>query len=126
MNSVIGKCPICQDDLTITQLHCRSCDTTIQGHFTLGKLYQLAPEQLDFVEIFIRCEGKINRVEQELSMSYPAVRARLTEVINAMGYEVGETETNPVSKEPRREILAELSSGKLSVEEAMQLLRGDG
>ncbi len=126
MNPVIGKCPICQDDLTVTRLHCRSCDTTLEGHFTLGRLYQLTPEQLEFVEIFIRCEGKINRVEQELGMSYPAVRARLTEVINAMGYEVGEPDSKPVSEGTRREILAELNSGNLSAEEALQLLRGNG
>ncbi len=126
MNPVIGKCPICQDDLIITRLHCRNCDTTLEGHFTLGRLYQLAPEQLEFVELFVRCEGKINRVEQELGMSYPAVRARLTEVINAMGYEVGEAENKPVSEGTRREILAELNSGNLSAEEALQLLRGNG
>ncbi len=126
MNPVIGKCPICQDDLTVTRLHCRNCDTTLDGHFTLGRLYQLSPEQLEFVEIFIRCEGKINRVEQELGMSYPAVRARLTEVINAMGYEVGEPDNKPVSEETRRDILAELNSGNLSAEEALQLLRGNG
>jgi len=124
MNPVIGQCPICQDTLTVTRLHCRTCDTTIEGHFTLGRLYELSAEQLNFVEIFIRCEGKINRVEQELGMSYPAVRARLTEVIEAMGYEVGEPERAPVSEETRREILAELSAGTISADEALQILRG--
>ena len=28
----------------------------------------LSPEQLEFVEVFIRCEGKIKRVEQELQV----------------------------------------------------------
>lgn len=126
MNAVIGKCPICQEELTVTRLHCRSCDTTLEGQFALSKLYQLTPEQLEFVELFVRCEGKINRVEQELRMSYPAVRARLSEVINALGYAVGEPEIKPISPETRREILAELSAGNLSVEEAMQLLRGNG
>jgi hypothetical protein len=58
MYPVLGQCPICQDDLVVTQLHCRNCDTTLQGHFELGRLFQLTPEQLSFVEIFIRCEGK--------------------------------------------------------------------
>jgi hypothetical protein len=125
MNPVIGLCPICQDNLTVTRLHCRHCDTSLEGHFTLGRLYQLSPEQLQFVEIFIRCEGKINRVEQEIGMSYPAVRARLTEVIRALGYEVGETEKSGISEESRREILAQVAAGKISSEEAVQLLRGD-
>jgi hypothetical protein len=124
MNPVIGQCPICHDTLSVTRLHCRTCDTTIEGHFTLGRLYQLSAEHLNFVEIFIRCEGKINRVEQELGMSYPAVRARLTEVIEAMGYEVGEPERTPISSDTRKAVLAELSTGAISPDEALQLLRG--
>jgi hypothetical protein len=124
MNPVIGQCPICHDTLHVTRLHCRNCDTALEGHFTLGRLYQLSPEQLSFVETFVRCEGKINRVEQEIGMSYPAVRARLTEVIQAMGYEVGEPEPAPVSENTRREVLAELSAGHISADEALQILRG--
>ena len=125
MNPVIGQCPICHETLHVTRLHCRNCDTAVEGHFALGRLYQLSSQQLDFVETFIRCEGKINRVEQEIGLSYPAVRARLTEVIQAMGYEVGVPDTEPVSPETRREVLAELSAGKISADEALQILRGD-
>ncbi|RMG96563.1 MAG: DUF2089 domain-containing protein [Chloroflexi bacterium] len=125
MNPVIGQCPVCHDTLHVTRLHCRNCDTTLEGHFALGRLYQLTPEQLQFVETFIRCEGKITRVEQELGMSYPAVRARLTDVIRALGYEVGEPEMEPVSEEVRQQILAELSAGKITAEEALKLLRGE-
>jgi hypothetical protein len=124
MNPVIGQCPICRDTLHVTRLHCRTCDTSLEGHFSLGRLYQLTPEQLSFVEIFVRCEGKINRVEQEIGLSYPAVRSRLTEVIEAMGYEVGAPEPEAISDETRREVLAEISTGKLSAEEALQILRG--
>ncbi|MCB8927040.1 MAG: DUF2089 domain-containing protein [Ardenticatenaceae bacterium] len=125
MNSVIGQCPICNDTLHVTRLHCRNCDTSIEGHFSLGRLYQLSPEQLSFIETFIKCEGKINRVEQEMGMSYPAVRSRLTEVIEAMGYEVGPAEPE-VSEETRQAVLGDLSSGKLSAEEALAILRGEG
>lgn len=128
MNPVIGQCPICGSNLHVTRLNCRNCDTTIDGHFTLGRLYQLSAEQLDFVEVFLKCEGKINRVEQEIGLSYPAVRARLTDVIRALGYEVGDGGSSPrqVPDEVRRDILNELQSGKLSAEEALQMLRGEG
>jgi hypothetical protein len=125
MRPVIGQCPICQGTLHVTRLHCRECDTAIEGHFALGRLYQLSPEQLEFAETFIRCEGKITRVEQEIGMSYPAVRARLTDVIRALGYEVGESSPKGVSEETRRDILAELQAGNLTAEEALQLLRGE-
>ncbi|MGB3713552.1 MAG: DUF2089 domain-containing protein [Candidatus Promineifilaceae bacterium] len=123
MNPVIGKCPICGEKLEVTRLQCRNCDTEVGGHFALGRLYHLGPEQLAFVEIFIRCEGKINRVEQEMGLSYPAVRARLNEVIRALGYEVGEAGKEPISEEERKEILAQVSSGDISAEEAIELLR---
>lgn len=127
MNPVIGQCPICGNNLHVTRLNCRNCDTTIDGHFTLGRLYQLSPEQLDFVEVFLRCEGKINRVEQEIGLSYPAVRARLTDVIRALGYEVGDSSSAPrsIPEEVRRDILNELQGGNLTAEEALQMLRGD-
>ncbi|HNS39279.1 MAG: DUF2089 domain-containing protein [Anaerolineae bacterium] len=126
MNPVIGQCPICGGNLHVTRLNCRNCDTTIEGHFTLGRLYQLSPEQLDFVEIFLRCEGKINRVEQEIGLSYPAVRARLTDVIRTLGYEVGDSApaATGLSEETRQSILNELQAGALTAEEALQLLRG--
>lgn len=127
MNPVIGQCPICRGTLHVTQLHCRECDTSIGGHFALGRLYQLSPEQLDFVDIFLRCEGKINRVEQELGMSYPAVRARLTDVIRALGYEVGEPPAprSELTETARRDILSDLQAGNLSAESALKMLRGE-
>ncbi len=123
MNPVIGQCPICQDTLHVARLHCRNCDTSLEGHFSLGRLYSLSPKQLNFVEIFIRSEGKLNRVEQEIGMSYPAVRSRLREVIKAMGYEVSQSAGKGISDEERREILAELNAGKITAEEALEQLR---
>ena len=123
MYPVVGQCPICQDDLIVTRLHCRNCDTTLEGHFELGRLYQLTPEQLSFVETFIRCEGKITRVEQELGISYPTVRSRLHDMIRALGYEVGEEEPT-VDDTKRRAVLDELAQGGISPEQAIELLRG--
>ena len=122
MNPVIGQCPICGEPLHVTKLHCRNCDTSVEGQFALGRLYHLSPEQLRFVEIFIKCEGKINRVEGEIGLSYPAVRARLNDVIQALGYEVGERHKRSISDVERQDILNKLSEGKLSVDEAVDLL----
>lgn len=124
MYPLIGQCPVCHDDLVVTRLHCRTCDTTLEGHFELSSLSQLPPEQLSFIETFVRCEGKITRVEQELGISYPTVRSRLHDVIRALGYEVGEEEP-PVDEAKRRGILEKLGTGQLSSEEAIKLLRGE-
>jgi hypothetical protein len=123
MYPVIGKCPVCGNTMAVTRLHCRSCDSALEGQFSLGRFYQLAPQQLAFVETFIRCEGKLTRVQDELAMSYPTARARLTDVIRALGYEVRE-ETEPISVEERKEILEKLAAGAITSESAVELLKG--
>jgi hypothetical protein len=123
MYPVIGKCPVCGDALSVSRLHCRACDTSVEGQFSLGRFYRLSPEQLAFVETFIRCEGKLNRVQEELAMSYPTTRARLIGVIRALGYEVREEE-EPAPTEARKAILEKLAVGAISSEEAVGLLKG--
>lgn len=124
MHPVIHECPICGEALAVTRLHCRNCDTSLEGHFALGRFHTLSPEQLHFAETFIRCEGKINRVEDELKISYPTVRARLHELVRAMGYEVREEPLPAPKAVDRRAILAQLERGELSAEEAARQLAG--
>ncbi|RMF30259.1 MAG: DUF2089 domain-containing protein [Chloroflexi bacterium] len=123
MYPLIGRCPVCQETLIVTRLYCRNCDTSIEGHFDLGRFHQLTPEQLHFIETFIRCEGKLNRVQEELGLSYPTVRSRLREVIRALGYEIPEEEGAPPPQEERMAVLQMLQEGKITAQEALNLLR---
>lgn len=120
MYPVLSECPVCHSDMIVTRLACRNCGSTLEGRFSLEGLFQLTPEQLHFVEVFLRCEGKISRVQEELGISYPTVRSRLEDIIRALGYEVGDEK--PVSEERRQEILEQLSRREISSEEAMALL----
>jgi hypothetical protein len=126
MHPIIGRCPVCEHTLEVTRLYCRHCDTALEGHFSLGRFYQLSPEQLRFVETFVRSQGKLNRVQDELSLSYPTVRNRLHDVIRALGYEVDEEEEAPLTAEMRQTVLAALASGEITAEEAARRLRGVG
>lgn len=123
MYPVPGKCPVCGEEMVVTRVYCRHCDTAVEGHFSLGRFRRLTAEQLQFAEIFIRCEGKITRVEEELGLSYPTVRARLNDLIRALGYEVG-PEPAGISPDERRKILEDLAQGKISSEVAVELLQG--
>lgn len=115
-------CPVCKEELLLTRLECRSCDTTIQGNYHFSGLSQLTARQLAFVETFIRCEGKLNRMEKELGLSYPTLRSRLHEIIHALGFVLGEAVPEQVSEKERARILDRIAAGELSAEEAMGLL----
>ncbi len=123
MHSLPNRCPLCSGEVTVTRIYCQDCDTTIEGRFAPGAFFsQLSPEQLAFVETFVRCEGKITRVEAELGLSYPTIRNRLHEVIRAMGYEPGEGDPGGLSDQERRKILESLERGEITYEEAMRKL----
>jgi hypothetical protein len=121
MYPVPTECPICHDDLLVTHLTCRNCGTGLEGRFAMGRLFQLTSEQIHFVEVFLRCEGKINRVQDDLGLSYPTVRSRLDEVISALGYEVGAQQDS--GDVQRQEILERLARNEISSEEAFRILQ---
>lgn len=128
MHPVIGRCPVCNDELSVTRLHCPTCGTTVEGSFTLGRMQRLDQSQLQFIEAFIRCRGSMKDVGAELNMSYPTVNNRLNDVLMAMGYgdrvKVPEESPPMVSSERKREILTELRNGTITAADAERLLRG--
>ncbi len=121
MNRIVGTCPVCGDEMRVVRLRCRGCDTALDGNFELTRFLRLEPEQLYFAETFIRNRGKIKDVEEELGISYPTVVARLNEVIAALGYEAERDEEK--LREGRRQILDELSEGRIDAAEAAKRLR---
>jgi hypothetical protein len=123
MNTLPTTCPLCGGEITITRIYCRDCDTTIEGRFSAGPFSQLTQEQLGFVETFVRCEGKITRMEDEIGLSYPTIRNRLHEIIRALGYEPGGEEPGGLSDEERQRILEDLDKGLISAEKAMRLIK---
>ncbi len=125
MNPLPTACPICQaKDLTVTGFFCRECDSRVEGRFLVETPFAgLTREQLEFTATFVRCEGKLNRMEEELALSYPTLRGRLHEVIRAMGFEPGRDEPGPLPEKARRQILEQLEAGEIDYEAAMMQLR---
>ncbi len=128
MHPVIGRCPICHDELAVSRLHCRNCDTTIDGAFNLGPLQRLSQDQVRFVEAFVRNRGSLKDVGSELNMSYPTVNSRLNDILMAMGYsdrvKVPESQDSGISAERKREILSAVREGRMSATDAERALRG--
>lgn len=133
MRPLILKCPSCNGDLAVSKLHCHSCDIAVEGDFSIPTLLRLNRAQLDFVEVFLKNRGIIREVERELGVSYPTVRARLDEVLDAIGFNLApapQDGRNPreasddSAMRHRRAILEQLSAGKISAEDAMRALGG--
>ena len=129
MRPLLLKCPSCEGNLTVTSLGCPECSINIDGEFALPQLLKLTRAQIDFIEVFIKNRGIIREVERELGISYPTVRARLDEVIQALGYSsksAPEDGIESAGAERRRIVLAELKAGKLTPEEALAQLNERG
>ncbi len=124
MNQIPTRCPLCGGEIAVTRLYCRDCDTTIEGRFSSGPFSKLTPEQLSFVEIFIRCEGKILHMRDYIDLSYPTMRNRLHDIIRALGYEPGGCEESSGASEKERQcVLEDLDAGRIGADEAMRLLK---
>lgn len=115
---IITKCPVCNSNLMVERLKCLKCGTVIENQFELSKLSYLNKEQLKFIEVFLECRGNIKDVEKELGISYPTVRAKLDEVIMALGFSI---EKKPLVNST--DIIDRLEKGEISAEEAINLLK---
>jgi hypothetical protein len=133
MAKLLTRCPVCEGLLGVTELTCGQCHTRLQGVFAACRFCRLTPEHLGFVELFLRCEGNLSRVGEELGVSYPTVRNKLTAALTALGFFHNENAPNerealaaeeselPAAK--RREMLEAVSRGELSIEDAAASLR---
>lgn len=120
---VPGICPVCGHKLGVTKLTCHHCQTTIEGDFESCRFCGLTAEQKSFVEVFLRSRGNIKEVERELGISYPTVRSRLDNVLEALGYRVEQQTERAEAAGRRKEVLDQLSRGDISAEDAVKLLK---
>ncbi|ERI92110.1 hypothetical protein HMPREF1982_02650 [Clostridiales bacterium oral taxon 876 str. F0540] len=115
---IISKCPVCSAKLRVTRLKCNKCGTVIENDFELSKFEYLSSEQLSFMEVFLKCRGNIKDVEKELGISYPTVRAKLDDVVSALGYTVVKKPT--VNS---KEVLDMLERGEITPEQALSMMK---
>ena len=100
---VISTCPVCEGELLISRLHCRSCGTALEGEFGVGRFGRLTKEQLALLESFLRSRGNLKEMERELGISYPTVRGRVDALLRALGLADG----SPADVDPMQDAFAD-------------------
>lgn len=139
---VISTCPVCEGELAITRLHCRTCGTALEGEFGVGRFGRLSREQLALLESFLRSRGNLKDLERELGISYPTVRGRVESLLRALGLadddepspadaqepvtEAGPEPATDAMADRRRQILEQLARREISAEDAAGALRALG
>ena len=139
------RCPACNTHLNITRLTCSDCGTEVTGTFPPDLFSRLAPNDFDFVVLFVKSKGNIKEMERELGISYWTIRTRLGEIVDQLGLEAAAPAAvtaaagspSPAGAAPldasepargaevsarRQGILEQLNAGLLSVNEAAERL----
>ncbi len=133
-HDVIATCPVCTSELAVTRLHCRSCGTTLEGDFSVGRFGRLNRDQLALLESFLRSRGNLREMERELGISYPTVRGRVEALVRTLGFgpraeeeaDEDDAPTQAITTPTRDAILERLARHEISAEEAAAAIRALG
>lgn len=102
----------------VTRMECADCDSVVEGNFPPCSVCALDEETRHLFDLFMKARGNLKDVQKDLGVSYPTVRNRIETMFEA--YE----EKAKVSQFKRMDVLKMLRDGKLSIEEAEDLLKG--
>ena len=119
----VRTCPSCGGQVEVRELWCPECDVSVRGRFPRCEFCGLPEEQMAFLRLFVSRRGNLREVEREMGVSYPTVRARLDDLLRALGYAT-EAPSARDRQERRREVLEALREGTMTPEEAAKALRG--
>ena len=129
-HDVISTCPVCSNELAVTRLQCRSCGTSLEGDFSVGRFGRLTRDQLTLLESFLRSRGNLREMERELGISYPTVRSRVEALVRALGFgpradadDADEAIAEPAAGRTREEILEAVARHEMSAEDAAAAIR---
>ncbi len=104
--------------LTVERVKLADKDIAVEGSFDLPPLARLTMEDQIFVTAFIRNHGSIKDMEELFGISYPTVKNRL----NRIALQLDFVEINPPPS--KSEILTKLEHGELTVDEALERIKG--
>jgi len=110
--------------LVVTRLENLETGTVIEGRFDLGWVGRLTREQLDFVGLLVKHRANVQRLAGDIGIAYNTARARLDEIVQAVGGSVDEdAASDPAPAAGVDEVLDSLASGAIDAARAIDQLR---
>ena len=113
------RCPTCGEALSVSGLHCDACETEVRGHFRHCEFCGLSDEQRELLRVFLTARGNTKELERHLGVSYPTARARLDDLLVALGITGSRPPERPAD---RRQLLNAVARGDLEVDDALEEL----
>jgi len=78
------QCINCQSELEIRELRCAACEIGYVGDFQPPRLARLSASQQLLAEQLVLAAGNLKQMAASLEVSYPTLRKRLDELIDAL------------------------------------------
>lgn len=75
------NCPSCENALSVSQLTCGNCQTSVSGNYALPLLLQIPEEEQTFILDFFLSSGSLKEMAVQMGKSYPTVRNKLDDII---------------------------------------------
>ncbi len=110
----IIQCPICAEKMVISELRCPKCDARVKKDIVLCPFCQLSDDDYEFLQVFLRTEGKITDIEKILNVSYPTIKTKIENLLRTLNMTPYAGDKDPIDA---------LSEGSISVDEAITMLK---
>ncbi len=122
----IPKCPICGNQMVVTELYCPKDGITIRGNFQISPLAMLSPEDTELVLLFLRARGNLKKLERITGTGYFALRGKIEKIVKSMGLSLIDEEEEKDAEKTSDDPIRLLEEGKISVEEAIEIMKKGG
>ena len=119
LNVVIDRVPL-GESVVKPRSRCPGCGTEIAGTFAPCRFCRLPVPQQQLLEVFLRSRGNMREVQAHLGVSYPTARQRYAELLQQLG--LAGADGSPAGADDEAGILADLAAGRITVEQAEELL----
>lgn len=84
MTKMISQCPVCNNKLKVSTLQCSECGLEIKKDFELSAFDTLPPDMYQFLIEFLKSQGNLKDVQLKLSLSYPAAKKKMMQLLIAL------------------------------------------